>query len=122
MVVESDFPFVVGVDVVGGALFDAQVAVGAFVRIHFVEERVDIAADELDGHDPGDYAVPDSVAFDIRDVVRDFVDEYVEEFVVHHKYLLDQIVVKAEMDVVGHQEMVFVLDDSLAALQLAPDE
>lgn len=110
MVMEFDVAPGVTVYVLCRAGVDALVTTAALVGIHFIEEGVYVAADILrSGNDSGHESGPRLHRLAVRDIMRDLIDKNIEKFVVHPEHFVDQCVIKTEMDVVGHQEMVFVV-------------
>ena len=88
----------------------AEAASYAFGHINLIEKRIDIPADILrPGNHGGDKARPKLITLLVADMVGDFIDQNVQQSVIHCQHLLHQLLFKAEMNIVWHQEMILIL-------------
>ena len=95
----------------GGTVADAFPASAAFVHIHFVEEGIYVPGYVLGTgnhgrHDSGPY--PEGLA--VGNAVLHLIDENIHQFVIHSQHFPDKGILKLEMDVIRHHEMIFVVN------------
>jgi len=114
VVVEMELALLVLVDVLRGTALDAQSTIGTLVGIHMIEERIDIATNVLrTGHGGHHETRPASVGLEVGNAILDLIQHDLEQLLVHLQHLTDAVILEREMNVVGHHEVVLVLDDAL---------